>query len=79
MRRSSDEDGERPDPVGPASRQVLAVAVVFAVLGGALVRFATVEPSPGVVWAALSVVVVAAAVALFGGDAVHTALGVLER
>ena len=78
MRRSSDGDDGRAEPIGPASRQVLAVAVVFAVLGGALVRFATVEP-PGVLWAALSVVVVAAAVALFGGDAVRTALGVLER
>jgi len=79
MRRPPDEDDARAEPVGPASRQVLAVAVVFAALGGALVRFATVEPSPGVVWAALSVVVVAAAVVLFGGDAVRTALGVLER
>ncbi|WP_348607855.1 hypothetical protein [Halobaculum rarum] len=79
MRRTPDEDGERPEPVGPVSRQLLAVAVVFTVLGGALVRFATVEPSPGIVWAAVSVVVVAAAVALFGGDAVRTALGVLKR
>ncbi|QZP38836.1 hypothetical protein [Halobaculum magnesiiphilum] len=79
MRETSNGDDERDDPVGPASRQVLAVAVVFAVLGGALVRFATVEPPPGTLWTALSVVVVAAAVTLFGGDAVRTALRVLGR
>jgi hypothetical protein len=79
MRRSSNGDDGRVDAVGPASRQVLAVAVVFAVLGGALVRFATVEPPPGTVWAALSVVVVAAAVVLFGADAVETALRVVGR
>ncbi|SHG76459.1 hypothetical protein SAMN05443636_1008 [Halobaculum gomorrense] len=78
MRRSSNGDGGRAGPVGPASRQVLAIAVVFAVLGGALVRFATGEPPPGVLWAALSVVVVAA-VTLFGADAVETALRVLGR
>ncbi|MFC6786346.1 hypothetical protein ACFQFH_10705 [Halobaculum halobium] len=79
MRRIPSGDGERADREDPPARLLLAVAVVFTVLGGALVRFATVESPPDVVWTAMAVVVVAAAVALFGGDAVRAAVRVLGR
>ncbi|WP_435062569.1 hypothetical protein [Halobaculum sp. EA56] len=75
MTRSSGDDDGRTDPAGAPPRQVLAVAVLFAVLGGALVRVATVEAPPGALWAALAVVTVAAGAVVFGGDAVRTALG----
>ena len=74
MVRSSSGDDGRDAPVGPGVRQVLAVAVLFAVLGGALVRVATVEAPPTALWTALGVAVVAAAVVLFGADAVRPAL-----
>ena len=75
MTRASDGDGRGTDGPGATPRQVLAVAVLFAVLGGALVRAATVEPPPTALWSALAVAVVAAATVLFGGDAVRAALG----
>ncbi|MFC7135506.1 hypothetical protein [Halobaculum litoreum] len=74
MVRSSSGDDGRTDAVGPGARQLLAVAVLFAVLGGALVRVATVAAPPAALWTALGVVVVAAAVVLFGADAVRVAL-----
>ncbi|MFC7069627.1 hypothetical protein [Halobaculum lipolyticum] len=79
MSRSTSGDDGRTDPVGASVRQVLAVAVLFAVLGGALVRVATVAAPPAALWSALAVVVVAAGVVLFGGDAVWAALGRSER
>ena len=75
MTRASDGDGRGADSPGATPRQVSAVAVLFAVLGGALVRAATVEPPPTALWTALAVAVVAAATVLFGGDAVRAALG----
>ncbi len=57
-------------------RTVLAVAVLFAVLGGGLVYLAGAESGPyaGVVLAAgVAVAAVAAATAIFGGYAVRTA------
>ncbi|MFC7096783.1 hypothetical protein [Halobaculum marinum] len=79
MVRSSSGDDGRDAPVGGGVRQVLAVAVLFAVLGGALVRVATVDAPPAALWVALSVVVVAAATVVFGGDAVRTAAELLSR
>lgn len=70
--------GRRPAAVGPGARQVLAVAALFALLGGALVRLATVEPPP-LLWTAVALALVAAAVVVFGADAFGNALGGLLR
>ncbi|UIO99399.1 hypothetical protein Hbl1158_12815 [Halobaculum sp. CBA1158] len=56
-------------------RELLAVAVLFAVLGGALVRVATVDAPATALWTALATIVIAAGAVLFGGDAVRAALG----
>ncbi|WP_277555143.1 hypothetical protein [Halobaculum limi] len=72
-----DTDGRDED--GANAREVVAVAVLFAVLGGALVRFGAAGTPPGVVWTAVAVVVVAAATVAFGADAVTTAFDGLRR
>ena len=82
MSDSSDPaDGERverPPPRRATLRLVLGVAVLFALLGGLLVRIAAGARLGGFLGVAVAVLVLAAATAVFGPGALREASNLLR-
>lgn len=72
------ERAERPPPPRATLRLVLGVAVLFALLGGLLVRVAAGARLDGFVGVALAVLVSTAAAAVFGSGTLRAASDLLR-